>query len=126
MTYVYRQTEPSLWTVGYYDPSGAWHPNRDCGSSDYAAALIAWLNGSNDNPGAEREWLQRQSQDSETETTMRELRAERDAAQSARDDANIARMDMAGEMAELHQIIAAQRDLICALHRRLMRIEVLP
>lgn len=27
--YVYIQSEPSLWTVGFYDPSGKWQSESD-------------------------------------------------------------------------------------------------
>ena len=43
--YVYKQTEPGLWTVGFYDPSGNWHPESDHDSSEKAAERVAWLNG---------------------------------------------------------------------------------
>lgn len=44
--YVYKQSEEELWTVGFYDPSGKWHPESDHGSPGDAAARVAWLNGS--------------------------------------------------------------------------------
>lgn len=44
-TWVYLQTEPELWTVGYYSPSGVWHPESDHGSRDAAAARVSYLNG---------------------------------------------------------------------------------
>lgn len=47
MSYVYMRTEPSLFTVGHYDPSGTWHPDNDYGSRDAAAARVHWLNGGN-------------------------------------------------------------------------------
>lgn len=43
--YVYIQSEPHLWTVGFYDPDGKWHPESDHSSSDEAAARVAYLNG---------------------------------------------------------------------------------
>jgi hypothetical protein len=46
MSYVYRQTEQKLWTVGYYDPKDKWHSESDHASSDAAADRTAWLNGS--------------------------------------------------------------------------------
>lgn len=45
MTYVYIQTEPSLWTVGFYQPDGTFYPESDHGNPDNAAARVAWLNG---------------------------------------------------------------------------------
>lgn len=46
--YVYINTEPNLWTVGFYDPSGKWHPESDYTSRDEAATRAAWLNGGKD------------------------------------------------------------------------------
>ena len=45
--YVYVQSEPSLWTVGFYDPKGKWVPESDHDNSEDAARRVAWLNGSN-------------------------------------------------------------------------------
>lgn len=46
MRYVYKRTEPGLWTVGFYAPDGEWIPESDHSSGDEAAARVAWLNGS--------------------------------------------------------------------------------
>lgn len=43
--YVYIQSEPHLWTVGFFDPSGRWHTDTDHDSRDAAAARVAYLNG---------------------------------------------------------------------------------
>ena len=43
--WVYKRTEPGLWTVGFYDPSGKWVPESDHGSPGEAAARVAYLNG---------------------------------------------------------------------------------
>ena len=43
--YVYIQSEPGLWTVGFYDPTGAWQPESDRTTPEAAAARVAWLNG---------------------------------------------------------------------------------
>lgn len=43
--YVYKQTEPALWTVGYYDPAGNWIPESDHGNTNDAAARVRYLNG---------------------------------------------------------------------------------
>jgi len=43
--WVYLRSEPGLWTVGYYDPSGRWQADSDHGSSDEAAERVHWLNG---------------------------------------------------------------------------------
>lgn len=48
--YVYKRTEPGLWTVGYYDPKGKWEPESDHGSTEEAAKRTAWLNGDRDAP----------------------------------------------------------------------------
>lgn len=44
MSYVYIQTEPNLWTVGFYDPSGVWHSESDHDSPEEAARRVAFLN----------------------------------------------------------------------------------
>ena len=44
--YVYKQTDVSLWTVGYYNPKGEWVPESDHDDSELAAKRVAWLNGS--------------------------------------------------------------------------------
>jgi hypothetical protein len=43
--WVYIQSESSLWTVGFYDPSGRWHTDSDHDSREQAAARVAYLNG---------------------------------------------------------------------------------
>jgi len=43
--YVYKQTETWLWTVGYYDPKGEWHPESDHDNAEDAAKRVAYLNG---------------------------------------------------------------------------------
>ena len=48
MSYVYKQTEPGLWTVGYYKPDGEWEPESDHSSSEDAAARVHYLNGGNE------------------------------------------------------------------------------
>ena len=44
--YVYIKSDTSLWTVGFYDPSGKWHSESDHDKRDDAAKRVAWLNGS--------------------------------------------------------------------------------
>jgi len=46
--YVYSSLD-DLWTTGFYDPSGTWHPERDCQTEDEAASRVHWLNGGCDN-----------------------------------------------------------------------------
>lgn len=46
MSYVYIRSEPRLWTVGFYDPSGRFIPESDHDSREEAAKRTAWLNGS--------------------------------------------------------------------------------
>lgn len=52
MSYVYLLSEiggdgyDPMWTVGFYDPNGKWHPERDTHSREEAAKRTAWLNGS--------------------------------------------------------------------------------
>jgi hypothetical protein len=43
--YVYIQTEPTLYTVGFYDPNGKWHPESDHPTRAEAAERVAKLNG---------------------------------------------------------------------------------
>lgn len=43
--YVYIQSEPGLWTVGFYDPQGAWVSESDWPTREEAAARVHWLNG---------------------------------------------------------------------------------
>lgn len=44
-SYVYQQSEPGLWTVGFYDPAGGWHPESDHDSRESAALRVERLNG---------------------------------------------------------------------------------
>lgn len=45
--YVYIKTDPDpgLWTVGFYDPKGKWHPDSDHTSTEEAAKHVHYLNG---------------------------------------------------------------------------------
>ncbi len=43
--WVYVNSEPGLWTVGFYSPDGKWHPDSDQYSRDMAAARVHYLNG---------------------------------------------------------------------------------
>jgi hypothetical protein len=43
--YVYKRSEPGLWTVGFYLPNGRWEPESDHDSRELAAARVAMLNG---------------------------------------------------------------------------------
>jgi len=45
MTWVYIQSEPGLWTVGFYDPDGRWHSDSDHASKSEAAERVHYLNG---------------------------------------------------------------------------------
>lgn len=45
--YVYIESEPGLWTVGFYDPTGKWHSESDHDSRKAAADRVAYLNGAN-------------------------------------------------------------------------------
>lgn len=45
MTWLYKQTEPGLWTVGFYDNSQKWIPESDWNSPEEAAQRVHWLNG---------------------------------------------------------------------------------
>lgn len=43
--YVYIESEPGLYTVGFHDPSGEWHPESDHNNRKEAAARVHFLNG---------------------------------------------------------------------------------
>ena len=43
--YVYRMTEPGLYTVGFYTPSGEWITDGDFDSRTAASDRVAYLNG---------------------------------------------------------------------------------
>ena len=43
--YVYKQTEPGLFTVGFYQPDGVWVPESDHGNIIDASKRVAFLNG---------------------------------------------------------------------------------
>lgn len=45
MMWVYRQTEPRLWTVGFYAPDGSWHTDSDHDVREDAARRSSFLNG---------------------------------------------------------------------------------
>ena len=49
--YVYINSEPGLWTVGFYRPDGRWEPESDHQSIEAAAQRVAWLNGSGPKEG---------------------------------------------------------------------------
>ena len=46
--YVYIRSEPNLYTVGFYDPQGEWHPDSDFDSRQEAAERVHYLNGGSD------------------------------------------------------------------------------
>lgn len=47
-SYVYINSEPGLWTVGFYQPSGKWEAESDHSSTEGAAARVHYLNGGTD------------------------------------------------------------------------------
>lgn len=47
--YVYIQTEPNLWTVGFYKPDGKWYSETDYTSPKAAADRVSYLNGTLEN-----------------------------------------------------------------------------
>lgn len=56
MSYVYKRTEPGLWTAGYLTDSGKFESESDHGSPREAAERVAWLNGGGGTePGTEDE-----------------------------------------------------------------------
>lgn len=44
--YVYTRVEHSLFTVGFFAPSGHWHTDSDHADREQAAARVSMLNGS--------------------------------------------------------------------------------
>ena len=48
MSWIYKQTEPQLWTVGFYTPDGTWEPETDHDVKEDAADRVAYLNGAPD------------------------------------------------------------------------------
>lgn len=51
--YVYIQSEPGLWTVGFYLPNGDWYPESDHASPEEAARRVHYLNGGKQAEGRE-------------------------------------------------------------------------
>lgn len=45
MSYVYKRSEPGLWTVGFYAPDGCWEPESDHDDREQAAKRTHYLNG---------------------------------------------------------------------------------
>ena len=45
--WVYVQSEPGLWTVGFYDPDGEWQSDSDHSDREPAAKRVHYLNGGN-------------------------------------------------------------------------------
>jgi hypothetical protein len=49
--WVYIQSETNLWTVGFYDPEGKWHPDSDWPTREQARIRVILLNGGKVNHG---------------------------------------------------------------------------
>lgn len=46
MKWIYMQTEPNLYTVGFFDPrDNEWHTDSDHDIREDAAKRVHWLNG---------------------------------------------------------------------------------
>ncbi|MGR6899572.1 hypothetical protein [Rummeliibacillus sp. BSL5] len=45
ITWVYVQSEPWVYTVGFYAPDGTWHTDSDWNSKEDAADRVHYLNG---------------------------------------------------------------------------------
>lgn len=43
--WVYIESEPGLFTVGFYRPDGKWMPESDWPTAEQAAARVHYLNG---------------------------------------------------------------------------------
>ena len=46
--YVYIESEPGLYTVGFYSPDNKWHPESDHDKKEEAAKRVNYLNGIKD------------------------------------------------------------------------------
>lgn len=46
--YVYIQSEPQCFTVGFYAPDGEWHSESDHPTPQQAAERVHYLNGRKD------------------------------------------------------------------------------
>lgn len=44
-TWIFKQTELAVWTVGFYEPDGTFAGESAYGSPEEAAAQVHWLNG---------------------------------------------------------------------------------
>ena len=53
--YVYIRSEPSLYTVGFYDPTGRWQPDSDWNTKDEASKRVIELNGGRIVPASGRD-----------------------------------------------------------------------
>lgn len=45
ITWVFIETMPQVWSVGFYSPEGKWHRDADYNSTADAAARVHYLNG---------------------------------------------------------------------------------
>lgn len=45
ISWVYVRSEPGLYTVGFYDPSGKWHADSDHSDTVAASKRVNYLNG---------------------------------------------------------------------------------
>jgi hypothetical protein len=45
--WVYKETSPGLWQVGFFSPSGQWYPESNHKDKDSAAERVRWLHGGN-------------------------------------------------------------------------------
>jgi hypothetical protein len=52
--WVYIRSEPNLYTVGFYDPSGEWHTDSDFSDREAAAERVHYLNGGTTAKNTER------------------------------------------------------------------------
>lgn len=48
--YVYIESESNQFAVGFYDPSGNWHPESNCNTKSEAAKRVNYLNGGHKEP----------------------------------------------------------------------------
>jgi hypothetical protein len=76
MTYVVKNFEPRLWTVGHYQPDGTFDPDSDHRNQDRAAERCHFLNGGSDVAALVDDWRTQLAAANDTARDLRALVAE--------------------------------------------------
>ena len=71
MSYVYIQSEKHLWTAGFYDPQGGWHPESDHETAEFAAQRVHYLNGGDEPDEPENPYMLHGAELERTEAAYR-------------------------------------------------------